>query len=114
MAWRPMRMAMRALPPSRSWARRTDMALGFPRMVVCGLLIAACAKTRAPAPVSAEPPPRAEPRTTDGALAVGNLDSQIAGAERVLALNPRTPSQLGTLAALLLLRGQYRGRLPDY
>lgn len=53
-------------------------------------------------------------RTTDGAIALFNLDTHIEGLERHAA-TARLTSPVGSgLVDLLLLRGQIRGRIADY
>ncbi len=54
------------------------------------------------------------PRTTDGAVALGNFDTQIRGTEALLARSP-TDAALGRrLVDMLLTRGQFRGTISDY
>lgn len=85
----------------------------------------ACERTKAAPPVTHDtggakrpsaPAPRSphELPTTDGDLAIGNLESLIAGSEHVLAANPHTPTQLAALAGFLVARAQVLGRLGDY
>ena len=63
----------------------------------------------APSPLS-----QAELRTTDGAIALGNLEAQIAGEERLASYGPLTVSQRAGIAELLAMRGQFLGRVADY
>ena len=52
--------------------------------------------------------------TTDGAIALGNLQAQIAAAERLASDGPVTVSQRAAMAVLLTMRGQFLGRIADY
>lgn len=54
------------------------------------------------------------PRTTDGALAIGNLDAVIAGHEKRVAGAPADATLRAGLVDLLLTRGQYLGIIADY
>jgi tetratricopeptide (TPR) repeat protein len=70
---------------------------------------------------AATPPSRdATPRsmkelpTTDHAIAIGNLESQLAQAERTLAKSPRAGAPLKALVGLYTMRAQFLGRLDDY
>jgi tetratricopeptide (TPR) repeat protein len=59
------------------------------------------------------PETQAELPTTDGAIALGNLEAQIRAQEAALA---RMPADLGTkqhLVTLVAMRGQYLGRIAD-
>ncbi len=56
---------------------------------------------------------QAELPTTDGALALGNLDAEIAGLERDVAKDPSL-DRAGALVEGLASRGQFLGRLADY
>jgi tetratricopeptide (TPR) repeat protein len=58
--------------------------------------------------------PQAEPRTTDGAIALGNLKAQIAAEERLASYGLLTVSQHAAIAELLIMRGQFLGRIADY
>jgi tetratricopeptide (TPR) repeat protein len=60
------------------------------------------------------PPSQAEPPTTDGALALGNLEAQIAAEERLARYGRLTVSQRATIVELLIMRGQFLGRIADY
>src|SRR5438270_688216 len=67
-----------------------------------------------PAPLPAPPPsPPGGLLTTDGVIAVGNLQSEISGQERAMQQNPH-PARLEALVALYTTRAQYLGRLADY
>ena len=57
---------------------------------------------------------QAELPTTDGAIALGNLQAQIAAEERLASYGPLTVSQRAAIAELLLMRGQFLGRIVDY
>jgi tetratricopeptide (TPR) repeat protein len=55
-----------------------------------------------------------EPPTTDGAIALGNLEAQIAAEERLARYGLLTVSQRATMVELLIMRGQFLGRVADY
>lgn len=57
---------------------------------------------------------KAELATTDGGIAVGNLDAAIAGAEGMVKVNPTIAGGYARLSGLLLLRGEFMGRIADY
>jgi tetratricopeptide (TPR) repeat protein len=96
--------------------------------LVALLAVTACRSSRAPAPSphaqrtapvphsgpGATPRSRAEFPTTSGAIALGNLDSQIEVAEKALGPAGKDVGTKTTLASLLLMRGQLLGRLADY
>jgi len=52
--------------------------------------------------------------TTDGKIALDNLNGQIEAVEKALLRNPGHAQLLGTLVTLLQTRGQFLGRLADY
>jgi tetratricopeptide (TPR) repeat protein len=52
--------------------------------------------------------------TTDGAIALGNLQAQIAAEERLASYSPVTVSQGAAMVVLLTMRGQFLGRIADY
>jgi tetratricopeptide (TPR) repeat protein len=54
------------------------------------------------------------PRTTNGAIAIGNLDAVVAGHEKRVAAAPGDATLRAGLVDLLLTRGQYLGRISDY
>jgi tetratricopeptide (TPR) repeat protein len=90
-------------------------------VVGLGLAFAACDRSfePGPAPVASAPVPRvtaatAARRTTSGAIAVANLQSQIDGAERLGRAQPLPVAERLGLAELKLLRGQVLGRISDY
>lgn len=77
------------------------------------LLLLGC---RRPPPPHTEAPPSPfakELPTTDGAIAVGNLEAAIDGQLRAMELNPH-PARLEALVGLYGTRAQYLGRLADY
>src|SRR5438270_548608 len=103
------------------------------RITVLALLVCACSgkkgseATKAqvelpPPPIAPEPPPPnkspltlGEYPTTDGAIAVGNLEAQVSGLEKVVARNPKAGAEAAvTLVAAYLSRAQYLGKLADY
>jgi tetratricopeptide (TPR) repeat protein len=57
---------------------------------------------------------QAEPPTTDGTIALSNLQAQIAAEERLARYGPRTVSQRAAMVELLIMRGQFLGRIADY
>ncbi len=78
-------------------------------------------------PATARPPtapggsriPSARPsgaarRTTDGSIAVDNLNAQIAGTERLAQSRPLSVQERASQADLLMQRGQILGRVGDY
>lgn len=60
------------------------------------------------------PMTQAELGTTSGPIAVGNLSAAIAGTEGALKSNPQTAMAYSKLILLLIMRGQYLGRIADY
>jgi tetratricopeptide (TPR) repeat protein len=52
--------------------------------------------------------------TTDGAIALSNLQAQIAAEERLASYGPLTVSQRAAIVELLIMRGQFLGRIADY
>lgn len=78
-----------------------------------------------PAPRPSSPVPAVSPapsagmagrtrRTTDGAIAVGNLDAQINGTERLGQSRALSAKERASQAELLTQRGQILGRISDY
>lgn len=69
---------------------------------------------------SASPPIRRSPlslvalRTTDGGLALDNLQGQIDGEERLGRYGSLTTTQTAGIAELVAMRGQFLGRIADY
>ena len=57
---------------------------------------------------------QAELPTTDGAIALSNLQAQIAAEERLASYGPLTVSQRAAIVELLIMRGQFLGRIADY
>jgi tetratricopeptide (TPR) repeat protein len=57
---------------------------------------------------------QAELPTTDGELAVRNLEASLQGAEGLFAANPADAASSGRLITYLCARGQYLGRIADY
>ncbi len=55
-----------------------------------------------------------ELRTTDGAIALRNLQAQIEGEERLAHYGPPSVSQRAGIADLIAMRGQFLGRIADY
>ncbi len=53
-------------------------------------------------------------KTTDGAIAIGNLDAQIAGTERLVKTRPLSVKERAGQVDLLMQRGQILGRVSDY
>jgi tetratricopeptide (TPR) repeat protein len=53
-------------------------------------------------------------RTTDGAIAIGNLDAVVAGQEKRVVAAPGDATLRAGLVELLLTRGQYVGSIADY
>jgi tetratricopeptide (TPR) repeat protein len=53
-------------------------------------------------------------KTTDGAIAIGNLDAQIAGTERLAKTRALSVKERASQIDLLLQRGQILGRISDY
>ena len=104
------------------------------RITFLALLVCACQGKKAPEPAKAQlslppppvapepPPPNKSPLTlgeyptTDGSIAVGNLEAQIGGLEKILDRNPTAPNveQKVGLVSLYLSRAQFLGKLADY
>lgn len=74
--------------------------------------VASPAPTPVPAPSAAVA--ASTRRTTDGAIAVGNLDAQIAGTERLGRTRALSVKERASQAELLAQRGQILGRVSDY
>lgn len=64
--------------------------------------------------VTKSPLSEAELRTTDGEIAVANLQAQIEGEEKLAAHRPLTVVQRAGIAGLVAMRGQFLGRIADY
>ena len=71
---------------------------------------AAMPTQRAPTPV----PQAEELRTTNGSIAIGNLNAQINGLERLAARRPLTVGKRAMLVELMLMRGRYTSHVADY
>jgi tetratricopeptide (TPR) repeat protein len=86
------------------------------------LSLAACSHMPSPLPIAGNtahsgtksPLSLAALRTTDGAIAIGNLQAQIDGEERLASYQPLTVSQRAGIAELTAMRGQFLGRIADY
>lgn len=85
------------------------------RRVILGFAAALCACSRSPAPVTERQTPAtlAELPTTDGAIAAGNLNSQIAGFSRIIDRGAPDLGSLDKLAGLYLTRAQFFGAVSD-
>ncbi len=90
-------------------------------------LVGACRDNRAgappPSPTASAPAPATDGAsplslealpTTAGSIAIGNLDAQVRGIQRSLALRPGDLSLHVALVDTLLERGSVRGRVADY
>src|SRR4029434_10352546 len=51
---------------------------------------------------------------TERAIALSTLQAQIAAEERLASYGPLTVSQRAAIAELLIMRGQFLGRIVDY
>lgn len=60
------------------------------------------------------PRSQAEFRTTDGSIALVNLQSQIDGQQRQVLLGQSTVTQRAGLIELIAMHGQFLGRIVDY
>jgi lipopolysaccharide biosynthesis regulator YciM len=76
-----------------------------------GVAVSAPAPTPAPAGGIGDLPGK---KTTDGKIAVGNLEGQIAGFQHLLDKKMNVGMAYANLPSLLLQRGQYLGTLRDY
>src|SRR5262249_47023155 len=65
-------------------------------------------------PAWKSPLSRAELPTTDGSIAMDNLEAQIEGEQRLAAYGPLTIAQRAGIAELIATRGQLLGRIADY
>lgn len=84
---------------------------GSTRIVISLLLAVAVSVVLAPAAKSSALRRHA---TTDGGLALANLDAQVAGAERLVEAQPPNVESLVQLAELLVLRGRVKGSVRDF
>lgn len=89
--------------------------------VTAAVFVALGCRDTPPAPSGpggvASPAPAAvseAPRTTDGAIAIGNLDAQIAGTDRLARARPLSVKERASQVDLLMQRGQILGRIHDY
>jgi tetratricopeptide (TPR) repeat protein len=88
--------------------------------LAAGLCGAACkgkgASAKADAAASADPESLLTPltSTTDGDIAVGNLDAIIGGHEQRMKAQPWDPGLRAGLVELLITRGQFLGTIADY
>lgn len=81
-------------------------------LLLCSVLLAACESSPVPGRVS--DPAGDGLRTTDGAIAMRNLDQQIASAEARLVRLPADVVTVERLVASLLSRAQLRGTYGDW
>src|SRR5262245_5490046 len=65
------------------------------------------------APELGEPPTQKELPTTDGAIAFGNLDSQLRGAEKELESRPRDLDARSRVIELYATRARFGGKIAD-
>ncbi len=81
-------------------------------------ILAACHGSSAPEPTTPQAAvtsaARSALRTTDGAIAVGNLEAQIASEERLARSGPLKVTQRAAIADLVATHGQIVGRIADY
>jgi tetratricopeptide (TPR) repeat protein len=81
-------------------------------------LLALLARTHAAPPRTAAPavgpPTQTQLGTTDGGIAVRNLEGEIHTLEAALAAGHAGPRRVHALVALLGMRGQFLGRMTDY
>jgi len=70
----------------------------------------------AAAPLRSDNAPRSstELRTTDGTIALDNLQAQIESEQRLATYGPLTVKQRAGIAALISMRGQFLGSITDY
>jgi tetratricopeptide (TPR) repeat protein len=89
------------------------------RLALTASLVIAASCKKPPPPsgaVSSPPPPpvvQAERQTTDGRIAVNNLDAQVGASEHLLG-GPQNDFALASLIPLLATRAQFLGRVEDY
>jgi tetratricopeptide (TPR) repeat protein len=81
---------------------------------LCLLLASLGAHASAPRPIHSAEALRPTQATTDGAIALGNLQAQIDSEERIGRSRPLTVAQRSGIAELVSLRGQFLGRIADY
>jgi tetratricopeptide (TPR) repeat protein len=84
--------------------------------IALAIALVACAK-KAPSQIPEEAPSSFPsltlPVTTDPEIALGNLGAQIEGQTNVFKANPNSPDMGLKLVDLLLMRGQFTGRISD-
>ena len=78
------------------------------------LLVAACSRNAAAPPMGLESGLEVIPKTTDGAIAIGNLDSQIGGQEQRVENAPGDTTLRAGLVEMLISRGEIVGSIADY
>src|SRR5262249_7678270 len=80
------------------------------------LLLPACQRAAAGSPRASSKAPlsQSELPTTDGAIALGNLEAQIDGEQQLATYRPLTPKQRAAISDLIAMRGQFLGRIADY
>lgn len=108
----------------RAWRRRTFVAAALVAILGChdtpsapsGAGGVASPESRvSPVAVDASSADTAAARrTTDGAIAIGNLDAQMAGTERLARTRPLSVKERASQVDLLMQRGQILGRIGDY
>jgi len=82
---------------------------GASALAACVLAVSGCHRTAAPPGELGD-----ALRTTDGVLAVSNLDTLVDAREAAIARDPRWASERAVLVDLLQTRGQLLGRFEDY
>ncbi|HEU4402235.1 MAG TPA: tetratricopeptide repeat protein [Candidatus Polarisedimenticolia bacterium] len=91
------------------------MAATFLLLTACREVTPGLHHADAPAyPEAKSPLSQAEFRTTDGTIAVANLQAQIDGEERLASYGPLSVAQRAGIAELIAMRGQFTGRIADY
>lgn len=92
------------------------------RRLIAGAVLVFATGCKPPAPGHAPsatraadaPPTSTEVPTTDGGIALGNLEAQIESTGARVAARPDQPGPVADLVQLLLIRAQYLARLADY
>lgn len=111
-------MAPTACPATRRASWRVAAATGLLATVVGCHDSASAPPVSSPAPAhspsSAASAAGSARRTTDGAIAIGNLDAQIAGNDRLARSRALSAKERASQADLLAQRGQILGRISDY
>ena len=99
----------------RAVRRRTLVAVLFVAVVGCSDSPPAPSGAGGGAsPARTADDPGAARKTTDGAIAIGNLDAQLAGNERLAKTRALSVKERASQMDLLLQRGQILGRISDY